>query len=181
MTGKGFGDTFAIVERHRPRLVILDNVVGLLEQPGEDDPEEDADADWIVEQFVSIGYWAAWFRFDAREYGSFVVRERIYCIAVLHVDSANVSSFAHDVLCGLKHEPLSVWQFLPEDPVRARRVSQGIRMPSMQAKQRGSDAANVRDEQFELCRVARLPWPVDRDQFDDAYDRLPSPHRRPGL
>ena len=77
VTGKGFGDTFAIVERHRPRLVILENVVGLLEQPGEDDPEEVSDADWIVEQFVSIGYWAAWFRFDAREYGSFVVRERI--------------------------------------------------------------------------------------------------------
>ena len=80
MTGKGFGDTFAIVERHRPRLVILEHVVGLLEQPGEDDPEEVSDADWIVEQFVSIGYWAAWFRFDAREYGPFVVRERMCCI-----------------------------------------------------------------------------------------------------
>ena len=102
------------------------------------------------------------------------MRERIYCIAVLHVDSAKVSSFAHEVLCALKHEPLSVWQFLPEDPVRARRVSQGIRMPSMQAKQRSSDAANFRDEHFELFRLARLPWPVYRDQLDDAYYKLPS-------
>ena len=93
---------------------------------------------------------------------------------MLHVDSANVSAFAHDVLCGLKHEPLSVWQFLPEDPVRARRVSQGIGMPRMQAKQRGSDAAIFGDAQFELFRLARLPWPVDRDQLDDAYYRLPS-------
>ncbi len=60
----------------QPRCFILENVVGLL-------AENDAagsDADWIVEEMKQIGYYCQYHTIDARRYGSFADRSRVYFV-----------------------------------------------------------------------------------------------------
>ena len=65
--------------RHRPWIVLLENVASLNEKVPETGV---SDADWIVDWFAREGYECTMVKCDARTYGSLPRRERLYWIAV---------------------------------------------------------------------------------------------------
>lgn len=74
-TGVSFGHTKRVVERKRPRVVILENVMDLAENS-----DERSDLDYIHEWLRSIGYSSQDFRMSAVAYGSPARRDRIYIV-----------------------------------------------------------------------------------------------------
>lgn len=155
-TGTGFASTKAVIALQRPRLIILENVPALQEKP---DPESMSDAEYIVAELQALGYWSKWFCFDAKEFGSLASRQRIYLVGVLHLPQSAIKeaeSFAHEVFCAVKHDPLESSAFVCHDRDKLVSVRLKYRFLAMKGKQKSSENASFRDEHFEVFKFARL-------------------------
>lgn len=88
-TGASFSMVSAYVSKRRPGLVILENV------PDLDAPTDSgiSDAQYVQDCLTSVGYVCTRFVLEARNYGSFPRRERIFWVAVAH---PKPSTLAHD-------------------------------------------------------------------------------------
>jgi len=65
------------VDNAKPLAILLENVVGLLADNG----DSSSDADHICQELKKRGYWCCWTVLDARDYGSFAARRRVYFLA----------------------------------------------------------------------------------------------------
>ena len=175
-TGAGFGEVKKFIISTKPRLVILENVIGLMEQPSESDAEDVSDADFILQELWKGGYWCHWFRFDAHNYGSPAVRERIYMIGILGKPaSTDALTLAHDIFRSLKRDPVPMQNFVEQNSVARQRISAQIRMPQVTPKAKQSESATFRDEHLELFRCAHIEWPVVVDDLDLDYYQFSQP------
>ena len=77
-TGTVFSDIKAYVLANRPKMILLENIVKLMDA----DPGHTSDADHILAFFNDNNYWTNLHRFDAAAFGSCAVRERIYFVCI---------------------------------------------------------------------------------------------------
>ena len=150
------------------------NVVGLMEVPTSSTPSQISDAQHIINVLGGLGYWARWFRFDAREYGSSAACECIYLIAVCgFVDDSAAGPFVVELLAALKHDPLPPERFVCMSEHDLISTKQTYNLLGMKAKQKASEATAFRDDHFELFRLAGFEWPVQVGSLRGAYYRIP--------
>ena len=83
-TGVGWLSVRSYIDNCRPRMILLENVVGLL---AENDDGQGSDADFILSQLELRGYHVEKFVYDAREFGSYCARKRLYITATLRARS----------------------------------------------------------------------------------------------
>ena len=76
-TGVGFNSVANYVRANRPLLVVLENLA-ILTVAQDNQP---AEITHIVKTFQDLGYWCSYIVADARDYGSFAGRERLYIVA----------------------------------------------------------------------------------------------------
>jgi site-specific DNA-cytosine methylase len=95
-----FKGVCAYIHKHRPKVVILENVPELAEA----DPDEASDSDFIIEWFKDEKYLCKVFFIAARSFGSLPRRDRLYWLAIADMDASAplMSNFAHmvDVMSG---------------------------------------------------------------------------------
>lgn len=101
-TGVGFKETFGVIERQNPEVVLLECVKTLGETGDNDIP----DSEYIVEQFAKHKYWASCVLVDAVETGSYAPRKRFYWPGLSQPDAkpVTVSHFFHKILNACKME-----------------------------------------------------------------------------
>ena len=81
-TGEGFAAVLGYIDSCKPKFVLLENVPGLAQSSGGSGVGgEGSDADFVVAQLRSRSYWATQVTLEARDYGSFATRSRIYFVA----------------------------------------------------------------------------------------------------
>jgi site-specific DNA-cytosine methylase len=66
------------IKRGKPRVVVLENVMDLMQTYGE---QEESDATHVVRAMTEMGYAARWVVIEASNHGSIAVRERLYLVA----------------------------------------------------------------------------------------------------
>ena len=174
-TGEGFLHVKHLISKTKPLLVVLENVIGLLETPGDSEDESLSDADYICTELRKIGYGCSWFRFNAVEFGSPCVRDRIYLIGCLGIsDTKPISNMGHDILRGMKVEPFPISRFIEADVKKVEQITAMLQQPHSVPKGKQSDNASFRDEHFELFKFAGLDWPVRSSKLDREYYRVPA-------
>lgn len=156
-TGEGYRTVSKCIRQHRPKVVILENVLGLSQASNSGDK---SDSSFIEDDLASMGYWGEWVIVQATEYGSPVERERMFFLGVheAHDPDGSAGSLLREVMRGLKSDPLDARACLVA-PSWAR----GVQLP---AKRAASAKAGYRDEHFELFRLANLPWPIEPSSVD---------------
>lgn len=78
-TGQGFTNVVQYAKESKPRRIILENLANL----AVDSEGGESEMDFMKASLISLGYSCSHYVFDAREYGSFVPRERAYMVASL--------------------------------------------------------------------------------------------------
>jgi hypothetical protein len=77
-TGEGFGLILAFISKHRPCLLLFENVKELQEIY---DDNQVSDADWVLQELNRRGYHATLIRFNCLEHGSTVDCDRCWFLA----------------------------------------------------------------------------------------------------
>lgn len=116
-TGSTYMGIRNFLERSRPLVSILENVVELSEKT--EDMSAESDLEFIIQDLDSIGFQTRCFRFNATAYGSRCDRERLYFVVVdcrPGVASQRMFSLMANVLNAMKTEPASFDDFIiPDD------------------------------------------------------------------
>lgn len=141
-----------IVERHRPRWLVLENVPGLLSS------RSGADFSRLLDEMVGLGYGVAWRTLDARFFGVPQRRRRVYLVAAL--DAAHRGAGA-DRAAQVLYECEGGCGHL------GARIAQGEKAPGSaraSARKRSSEAPDLRGSGEASGLAGRLD---DREEMEE--------------
>ena len=93
-----------LVERHRPRWLVLENVPGIFISNGGRDFLR------LISEMDKLGYGVSWRTLDARYFGVPQRRSRVFIVASLGTDRANEVLFECEGGCGHSQASKSSWQ-----------------------------------------------------------------------
>ena len=79
-TADTFWASFNYIKTSKPKIAILECVMGLLESKSAG--QGCSDADFIVKKLEDEGYWARWYEVEALRFGSIQRRNRLYFLVV---------------------------------------------------------------------------------------------------
>jgi len=119
-TGVGFSTVVKYVEKARPLIVSLENLVTLM-----DGDVGESDSDYMCDAFRSMSYWPRCFAVEASEHGSPATRERAYWINVADKQDGDdsLALFLSRCLVATKlhYQPFGMDHFvISDDAVRAK-------------------------------------------------------------
>jgi hypothetical protein len=156
-TGETFQYVQGFVARHRPRLLILENVLELTERV----PCEQSDADHIIAWMQGVGYTAEYYIVEASLYGSFAKRSRIYFVGFMRSQAASIGfvrAVLHESQCpGL----LEVGSFLMTDEDAADAIAD---VPPNGLRTAKKEPA-YESEHEEIFLKNNWPWPLLEKTF----------------
>ena len=171
-TGLGFEDTRLVCKTHSPILVIKECVLGLF-QKGKFPL---TDAEYMVQEFNKLGYWALCAKICAKDYGSFAARTRAYWASVKGIDPsryAEASDWFNKLLSIFKVRDFaySVDRFVtiggaPRQHEAAKiGVSTWTQLGTREAK-KVTDKDAFKLEHLTLFQATGLVWPCNLESPD---------------
>ena len=161
-TGVSFRETWEYVKQHRPRVVLLENVVALAE------PVPDSamtDAEYIVDRFLELGYACTVLRCDAWSYGSLARRERLYWMA-FESNNPEAGAKVQEVLdiCATGEPICDLDSYLIDEDCRQSHAKE--------PKEDAEREFKYKDEHIEAYDEAKLTWPPLRGKWNGSLDHL---------
>ena len=153
-TGTTFGYVQQYLERKRPRFVFLENVEELAEGG------QDSDLSFILSWLRGVGYTSDGFNNEARDYGSYCRRARLYIVAWRGSD-ASKTEVARAFLAetASKAEQPNVFDFL--DPPSVANTRQVVAWEGSASRSQGQSDKDHADWFVEAGWV----WPLSQDRF----------------
>ena len=149
----------AYIQKRKPRMVLLENVEELDRSDG-----LVSDATHIVGLLKQWGYTARAIHVQARDFGSFPARLRIYFLAVLARDDDGLGfrSFL-ETLQVMRIHPFPLDRFLIGEEVFQRMQEPDEDSEFRLAKRRRTDSScKFRDEHCSAFRAFGQEWPIDK-------------------
>ena len=153
----------------KPMFGILENVKELMQQD-QDPPTGISDAEFILRELRSLGYWCEMFVTEASDYGSLARRKRMFIVFVGLADSAAdgvcCKLWADQLLSCMRIGQLPAGFFLDldaGDDSSESCATQALKKPN-------SDCFYKEDHFFKYDKMG-LEWPPDVTKFPDVFTR----------
>ena len=165
-TGLGFSATKKCIQRHWPTIVSMECVTQL----GAKGLDKPSDADWMCDSLREIGYWSDRRILQARDYGSYAPRERLYWAALLGIEGKQdeVSHFFNNMLTSMKTKPednetLRFNSFTLDKELRSREAEK-LRLRTHASFGMRKNKVCQHEVQWKadhklLCDANGIPWP----------------------
>ena len=163
-TGLGFMSVKAVVEKSKPRMIVLESVPGATSPS--DTTDVGCDADFVQQELQSLGYWCTYKVFESREHRGFALRRRCYFI-VGPRSLADAPSFCEQVIQSSAIGPGQPSDFATVDADQRKDILKNLGLGPWTAPRAWSCKAEpqYKDDHCAFYREHGMEWPPNRGAF----------------
>ena len=157
-TGTVFSDIKAYVLANRPKMIVLENIVKLLDA----DAGQISDADHILAFFNENNYWTILHRFDAAQFGSCAARERLYfvCIDRMEDKLGEKRTFFRNCMTYMQIGSLPLESFICKSPEELEEAMETFGMSTdTPAAKVHKQSSEWKEDHLTIFRHAGFEWP----------------------